>query len=162
MFFLFGTKVVQRRLPAEHKVCPTCLSVTQHAVTEHDTRFTLYFVPLFSIKRDIVYLCARCGDSHVVPYAEYEAWRQGVVERDEPQAPSAPAVGRGSSLQTARDKARLILDGKVAGRKAERPRAPFAIRITGRQLYLSLWVAFGLIVSASIALLIVLISIMSQ
>ncbi|MBI3242701.1 MAG: hypothetical protein HYZ49_10455 [Chloroflexi bacterium] len=40
----FGTKQVQRPLPNQQKVCPVCLSVTEHTVTESGTYFTLYFV----------------------------------------------------------------------------------------------------------------------
>ena len=106
---LFGTKPIQRELPAERQVCPTCLSVTEHTVVENDLRFTLYFIPLFSVRHEVVYTCAQCRESHVVPYAEYLSAHPGQVSGGD-VSPSS-----GKKAKSKRAKARVVLQGKMVG-----------------------------------------------
>lgn len=108
---LFGTKPIQRALPAERQVCPTCLSVTEHTVVENDLRFTLYLIPLFSIRHEVVYTCSQCGESHVVPYAEYLSAHPG---HGSPPEGDAPAGAR-KKAKSKRARARVVLQGKVIG-----------------------------------------------
>lgn len=162
----FGTKRSQRELPPERKVCPNCMSVTEHTVTDYNTRFTLYFIPLFSLKREVIYRCERCGDYHAVPYDEYEA--QHPAPEPEPASPPAPAdaapAGAGSRAkpQSPAEKARLILEGKVVNGKVENLRLPFTIKVTSRHIVIALWVIFAVTLLASAAFVVLLFSLMAQ
>ncbi|MEK7275727.1 MAG: zinc-ribbon domain-containing protein [Chloroflexota bacterium] len=162
----FGTRRSQRELPPERKVCPNCMSVTEHTVTDYDTRFTLYFIPLFSLKREVIYRCQRCGDYHAIPYDEYEA--QHAAPEPEPESPRAPAnAAPGKEAQRAKpqspaEKARLILEGKVVNGKVENLRLPFQIKITSRHIVIALWVIFALTLLASAAFVVLLLSLMAQ
>lgn len=62
MFLLFGFRtrdsVVSRRL----MVCEVCGVNAAQSLVKRSTKFTLFFVPLFPIKRSTYYLeCANCG-----------------------------------------------------------------------------------------------------
>ncbi len=162
MFFLFGTKQRQTELPPEHKVCPTCMSVTPHTVIDYDTRFTLYFIPLFSVKREVVYRCTVCGDSHSIPYEEYVL--HAAHEAPGGEAPEAAPAGkrRGPTPDSAREKARLILEGRVVNGKAENLRVPFKIAITARHIQIALWIAFAVVAVATAILLAILYSVMAR
>lgn len=160
MIFLFGSKTVQRELPPERKVCPTCLSVTDHAVVDHDTRFTLYFIPLFSIKRDVAYTCLRCGDTHTIPYSEYQAAH-----------PDAEAIREASSRtrstrtthkgENAREKARAVIEGKLVDGEIKTYK-PFSTRFSPENMIRWMWIALALIAVLAILLLALLVSIISR
>ncbi|HLF00616.1 MAG TPA: zinc-ribbon domain-containing protein [Anaerolineales bacterium] len=139
MIFFFGTKVIQRELPTEQKVCPNCLSVTAHAVVEQDTRFTLYFIPLFSIKRDINYTCTVCGDTYIIPYSEYAAAHSASADMKETanRATSASGASRG-------DKARVILEGKIVNGEVKTS-GPRPVNYASDQILKWMWIAFGVI-----------------
>lgn len=129
----FGSKVVQHELPPEQHVCPNCLSVTSHTVTEYDTRFTLYFIPLFSVKRDILFRCEQCGDSHLIPYSEYQA-----AHTHAEAAGGGPKPERKKKISQA---AEAILVGKVVNGKVEELRSPFKLNLSPRAIHFSLWIA---------------------
>jgi hypothetical protein len=150
----FGTKVVQNKLPSERKVCPTCMSVTEHDVVDIDTRFTLYFIPLFSIKREAIYRCLTCGDTHTVPFEEYESRHEEAAIPDIKWKDSTPQDEPDTSgkTKTKKEKARVILEGTVVNGKAENLRAPFDIDSIPVMRYL--WIAFGLVSLLAISILI--------
>src|SRR5574341_572635 len=155
MIFLFGSKTVQRELPPERKVCPTCLSVTDHAVVDHDTRFTLYFIPLFSIKRDVAYTCLRCGDTHTIPYSEYQAAHpdaEAVREASDRGTSTTHAKRGGKKQDGAREKARAVLEGKLIDGEIK-TYAPFRMKFTSDNLVKWMWIAFALIALVAVALL---------
>ena len=154
----FGTKQVQRPLPGQHKVCPVCLSVTEHTVTENGTYFTLYFIPLFPLKREVVYTCNQCGESYAVPYDEYQA--EHAPEEAKKHAHSNTEGGAGKQSKSTRDKARLILEGKVVNGKVKDLRIPF--QISSRHIYLGLWVTLGLVTLVAAALIILLYSVLAR
>ncbi|MBI5713989.1 MAG: zinc-ribbon domain-containing protein [Chloroflexi bacterium] len=158
----FGTKVVQNKLPSERKVCPTCMSVTEHDVVDVDTRFTLYFIPLFSVKREAIYRCLTCGDAHTVPYEEYEGrqeeaavpdikWKIDTPE-DEPDA--------GNKNKTKKEKARVILEGKVVNGKAENLRVP--LNLESLPILRYLWIGFGLVALLAIGILILVFRLLAR
>lgn len=155
----FGSKQIQRPLPGQQKVCPVCLSVTEHTVTENGTYFTIYFIPLFPVKRDVVFTCNRCGESYTVPYAEYQAEHTPAEENGERDTTAENRIG-GKVPKSTRDKAKVILEGKVINGKVENLRVPF--NISSRQVMLGLWAVLGLIVLLAAILLIVLFTVLSR
>jgi len=159
----FGTKVVQNKLPSERKVCPTCMSVTEHDVVDMDTRFTLYFIPLFSVKREAIYRCLTCGDTHTVPFEEYQGRHEEAAPPDVKWKISTPpdeAEIDGDKTKTTKEKARVILEGKVINGKAENLRVPFNLESLPLLRYL--WIAFGLVALLAIAILILVIRLLTR
>ena len=154
MIFLFGTKVIQKQLPSEQKVCPNCISVTDHTVVEHDTRLTFYFIPLLSVKREVTYTCLTCGDSHTVDFAEYESAHQEaqpVSEKTTRPAGPAPKV----TPSTNREKARAILEGKIVGDQIK-TRRPLRANFSSDQLLKYFYIAFAVVAVIAITLLAIL------
>jgi hypothetical protein len=153
---IFGSKVVQRELPPEQHVCPNCLSVTEHTVTEFDTRFTLYFIPLFSIKRDVLFRCSRCGDSHLIPFSEYQA-----THAEAEAEAGGPKPERKKKTKKA---AEAILEGRVVNGKVEDLRSPFKLdfNLDARTIQRGLWIALGLVALLAILLVILLVAITAR
>jgi hypothetical protein len=148
---LFGTKPVQRELPPERKVCPNCFEVTDHTVVDDDLRFTLYFIPLFSVRRQVLYTCAKCGDTHVMPYADYEATHL-VTESNQT---------RSDSPKSQREKAKTILEGKVVGDQINTS-LPFSAQFTFDAALKWFYLTFGVVVLAAIVLLIILFALLNH
>jgi hypothetical protein len=144
----FGTKPVQKTLPAERQVCPNCMSVTDHTVIENDLRFTLYFIPLFSIRHEVIYTCGQCGDSHVVAYADYIATHTGPEPLEEPAKASAPS-------ETKQAKARIILEGRVVGGEIHTAR-PWRATFNADNVLKWLYLGFAILGLVSVILLIIL------
>ena len=158
----FGTKAVQKELPQERKVCPTCLSVTEHTVTEHDTRFTLYFVPLFSLKREVIYTCSQCGDSHVVSYDEYRAAHpEAEPVGGKQQGGASETRGNAKKAVSTREKARAILEGRVVNGEV-RTSLPFSAKFSADRIIKWMWITFAAIVLFAATLLILLFYILSR
>ena len=155
----FGSKLVQRELPSEQKVCPNCLSVTRHVVVEHDTRFTLYFIPLFSIKRDVSYTCSVCGDTHMIAYNEYQAAHPDSAPVSENATGDANASGGKSKSR--QDKARTILEGKVVGDQIKTSR-PFSANFNADQFLKYFYIAFVIIALLAALLLFIIVSALSR
>ena len=159
----FGTKVVQNKLPSEHKVCPNCMGVTEHDVVDIDTRFTLYFIPLFSIKREAIYRCLTCGDTHTVPFEEYEGRQEEAAMPDvkwKDTTPQDEPDAGGGKAKTKKEKARVILEGKVVNGKAENLRAP--LNIDSLPVLRYLWIAFGLVALFAIGILILVFRLLAR
>ena len=159
----FGTKVVQNKLPSERKVCPTCMSVTDHDVVDVDTRFTLYFIPLFSVKREVIYRCLTCGDAHTVPFEEYEGRQEEAAVPDIKWKISTPpdeTESGGDKTKTKKEKARVILEGKVVNGKAENLRVPFNLDSLPIMRYL--WIAFGLVALFAVGFLILVFRLLAR
>jgi len=159
----FGSKVVQHELPPEQHICPNCLSMTEHAITEFDTRFTLYFIPLFSIKRDILFRCTRCGDSHLIPYDEYLA-SHAANRAEAGAAAGEPKSERKKKPAPAHKAADAVLEGKVVNGKVESLRQPFKLsrELNAQTIQRGLWLAFSVVALLTILLLILLFSITSR
>lgn len=158
----FGTKVVQNKLPSERKVCPNCMSVTEHDVVDVDTRFTLYFIPLFSVKREAIYRCLTCGDTHTVPFEEYEGRQEEAAMPDVKWKDTTPQdePDAGGKAKTKKEKARVILEGKVVNGKAENLRVPLNIDSIPVARYL--WIAFGILAVTAIAILILVFRLLAR
>lgn len=156
MIFVFGTKAFQKELPSERKVCPNCLSVTEHTVVETNTRMTLYFIPLFSVKREVTFTCLSCGDSHTVDYAEYEAGHQEaqpVSEKLGQQSGSTPKA----KPRTTQEKARAILEGRIVGDEIK-TRKPLSANLSSDQILKYFYIAFAVVAILAIGLITLLVT----
>lgn len=149
---LFGTKPIQRELPQERKVCPNCFEVTDHTLLDDDLRFTLYFIPLFSIRRQVIYTCAKCGDTHVMPYAEYAAAHRVTESADKTKS---------SPLKSKRRNAQTILEGKVVGGQVNTS-LPWSAQFNLDNLLKWLYLAWGVIMVVALALLVTLFALLTR
>ena len=61
MLLLFGLKTVLRPLPGRAGTCQYCRSFVHHHLEERATKFTLFFVPLFTTSRSFRITCSNCG-----------------------------------------------------------------------------------------------------
>ena len=64
MFFIFGLKTSEQRLGAEQGICPNCHNQAAQVMVRRSTKFSLFFIPLFPVKRPTYYAtCTFCGTS---------------------------------------------------------------------------------------------------
>ncbi|WP_457973607.1 zinc-ribbon domain-containing protein [Arthrobacter sp. D1-17] len=61
MFFLFGLSTKLKALPSRPATCQYCGAFTQHYLEERATRFTLFFIPVFTTSRSYQITCSNCG-----------------------------------------------------------------------------------------------------
>ena len=61
MFLLFGFKTILRALPQRPATCQFCHSFVPHFLEERATRFTLFFIPIFTTSRKYQITCSNCG-----------------------------------------------------------------------------------------------------
>lgn len=61
MLLLFGFKTVLKALPGKPATCQNCGSFVHHHLEERATRFTLFFIPVFTTSRSYRITCTNCG-----------------------------------------------------------------------------------------------------
>jgi hypothetical protein len=61
MLLIFGLKTVVRALPGRPATCRNCGQFVQHYLDEHARKFTLFFIPVFTISRSYQITCSNCG-----------------------------------------------------------------------------------------------------
>ena len=61
MFLLFGTSVRQALLTVVVFACRFCGRTVDQQVARRSTRFTLFFVPLFTVSKRYSVQCTNCG-----------------------------------------------------------------------------------------------------
>jgi hypothetical protein len=61
MFLLFGFKTVQKALQGKAASCQYCRSFVHHHLEERATKFTLFFIPVFTTSRSYRITCTNCG-----------------------------------------------------------------------------------------------------
>lgn len=61
MFILFGLKTALRALPGRAATCERCRSFVHHRLEERATKFTLFFIPVFTTSRSYSITCSNCG-----------------------------------------------------------------------------------------------------
>jgi len=61
MFLLFGTALRERVLTIVSFVCHFCGKDASQEVVEQSTKFSLFFIPLFTISRRHFVACSNCG-----------------------------------------------------------------------------------------------------
>ncbi|HSO92754.1 MAG TPA: zinc-ribbon domain-containing protein [Arthrobacter sp.] len=64
MFILFGFKTAQRPLAGRPATCQRCGQFVHHRLEERSTRFTLFFVPVFTTSRSYRITCSNCGTTN--------------------------------------------------------------------------------------------------
>jgi hypothetical protein len=61
MFLLFGLKTMTKELSGRPASCQYCHSFAHHHLEERSTRFTLFFIPVFTTSRSYRITCSNCG-----------------------------------------------------------------------------------------------------
>lgn len=61
MFFIFGLSTKLKALPSQPATCQYCGVFGQHRLEERATRFTLFFIPVFTTARSYQITCSNCG-----------------------------------------------------------------------------------------------------
>ena len=61
MLLLFGFKTVLKALPGKPATCQYCRSFAHHRLEERATKFTLFFIPIFTMSRSYRITCSNCG-----------------------------------------------------------------------------------------------------
>jgi zinc ribbon protein len=66
VLLLFGLKSVLRDLPGRAATCQYCHRLVHHRLQEHATKFTLFFVPLFTTSKTYRITCSSCGQTSAI------------------------------------------------------------------------------------------------
>ncbi|QSZ48726.1 zinc-ribbon domain-containing protein [Arthrobacter sp. D5-1] len=61
MFLIFGLKTAIRELPGRMATCRFCGQFAHHHLQQRATKFTLFFVPLFTTSKSYTIRCTHCG-----------------------------------------------------------------------------------------------------
>jgi hypothetical protein len=61
MLLLFGLKTVLRALPGRHSACRYCGQYVEQYLEERASKFTLFFIPVFTMSRAYRITCSNCG-----------------------------------------------------------------------------------------------------
>jgi zinc-ribbon family len=61
MLLLFGFKTVLKAFPGRAATCQYCRSFVHHRLEEKATKFTLFFIPVFTTSRSYQITCTNCG-----------------------------------------------------------------------------------------------------
>ena len=61
MLLIFGTTLRDRVLAVVSFVCEYCRTPASQEVIESATRFSVFFIPLFTVSRRYVVVCSNCG-----------------------------------------------------------------------------------------------------
>jgi transcription elongation factor Elf1 len=63
MFLLFGLKTVLNDLAGRTASCQHCRQFVHHHLQERATKFTLFFIPVFTTSKTYRITCSNCGQS---------------------------------------------------------------------------------------------------
>ncbi len=66
MFLLLGLKTVLRGLPERMATCQRCHQFVRHQLQERATKFTLFFIPVFTTSKAFSITCSNCGQNSIV------------------------------------------------------------------------------------------------
>jgi uncharacterized protein YlaI len=66
MFLLFGLKTALRDLPGRMATCQNCGQFVHHHLQERATKFTLFFIPVFTTSETFNITCSNCGQSSTI------------------------------------------------------------------------------------------------
>jgi uncharacterized protein YlaI len=66
MFLLFGLKTTLRNLPGRMATCQYCGRFIHHHLQERATKFTLFFIPVFTTSKTFNITCTNCGQSSTI------------------------------------------------------------------------------------------------
>ncbi|WP_144674530.1 zinc-ribbon domain-containing protein [Arthrobacter sp. U41] len=73
MFLLFGLKTVLNELPGRPATCQYCGQFVHHRLQEHATKFTLFFIPVFTTSKTYRTACSNCGQTSVIKSRQKKA-----------------------------------------------------------------------------------------
>ncbi|MGN7251350.1 MULTISPECIES: zinc-ribbon domain-containing protein [unclassified Arthrobacter] len=73
MLLLFGFKTVQKLLPGRTASCRYCGVFAHQHLEERATKFTLFFIPVFTTSRSYRVTCSNCGATSVVNSRQKQA-----------------------------------------------------------------------------------------
>jgi uncharacterized protein YlaI len=66
MFLLFGLKTTLRNLPGRMATCQYCGRFVHHHLQERATKFTLFFIPVFTTSKTFNITCTNSGQSSTI------------------------------------------------------------------------------------------------
>ncbi|MBT1001658.1 zinc-ribbon domain-containing protein [Paenarthrobacter sp. DKR-5] len=72
MILLFGFRTIYRRLFARPDRCRNCGQYVPQELLERATKFSVFFIPLFTISRNYETRCSNCGYGFPVSRREKE------------------------------------------------------------------------------------------
>jgi len=72
VIFIFGTKGYTTMLAMATFVCRSCGNPAAQRIEQHVTKFTLFFIPLFTVSTRYSVQCAMCGATSGLDRAEAE------------------------------------------------------------------------------------------
>ena len=95
MFLLLGFRAVVARLATLVMQCPQCHRAAKHQLVRRRSRFTVFFVPLFTVRTRHYLVCTLCGRTGEVPRErvadiEAEAQHQQVLSEQPQYVPFDP------------------------------------------------------------------------
>ncbi len=73
MLILFGFKTAIKELYRTHAVCPNCGQRASQRIDQRASKFTLFFIPLFTTSRKYSRTCSYCGVTSALSKAEVDA-----------------------------------------------------------------------------------------
>lgn len=73
MFLLFGLKTVLNDLPGRPGTCQRCGQFVHHHLQERATKFTLFFVPVFTTSKTYRITCSNCGQTSAIKARDKKA-----------------------------------------------------------------------------------------
>ena len=66
MFLLFGLKTALKDRPGRAATCQYCRQLAHHHLQERATKFTLFFIPVFTTSRSYQITCSNCGQTSAI------------------------------------------------------------------------------------------------
>jgi hypothetical protein len=147
---MIGLKPVQRPLPGERQVCPRCMDVTDHALVEREQQVMFYFIPLFSIRHEVVYTCQQCGDAHVILFEDY------LHNHPKPQTPLGASESGPAGAKPPHEKPHVTLNGKVVDGEVNTS-LPWRAKINADGILKWLYISFAAILVVAVIMVLVLI-----
>ncbi|MDQ0754249.1 zinc-ribbon domain-containing protein [Arthrobacter sp. B3I4] len=66
MLLLFGLRTALKDLPGRLATCPNCGQFVHHRLQERATKFTLFFIPVFTTSRTYQITCSNCGQTSAI------------------------------------------------------------------------------------------------
>jgi ribosomal protein L44E len=74
---IFGFKSYVKVLAVLRLVCDRCGNASEHVLRKMTTKFTLFFVPLFPVRKKRTLFCTACEHEQRVPAARAEELMAG-------------------------------------------------------------------------------------
>ena len=73
MILFFGLKTVLKELPGRPATCQHCGLFVHHHLRERATKFTLFFIPVFTTSRTYLISCSNCGQTSAISSRQKKA-----------------------------------------------------------------------------------------